>query len=474
MPYPASYPNWVFSLFSGLGFVLCCIPFPWHLEAWNTGTCLFMAWSGLSCLGLCINSIIWNGNAINWAPVWCDIFTRFMVGVNYAIPAASLCINRRLYHIASVRKVTISRAEKRRQIAVDLAIGLGIPILGMILQYIPQGHRFDIYEDFGCLTFTYGTWVAFVLVNTPPLILGLCSGAYAIMSIRAFHKSRSQSKEMLSGYSNLSSGRYLRLMALAATDVVGTVPLAIFVIVTNAQGVVPPWISWADTHSGFSRVDQFPAMLWRSSWRAETGLETTRWSCVACAFVFFAYFGFADEARKHYRSAVSSVAKRVGVSTGSFGNSSGIFSSAGMSKGGVGSHPGSMPGFGTDKVIRKDSFDGSFSDASSNLKEAGTFSVPPSPVVDQKGSSFTNIFASKKKFNEEVFKPSFQYDDLVLPDIGGTLDNGSKDDILTIPSTAPSSASSISIPEPAVTRPDTADVPVSVTADPHRNSHDMV
>lgn len=24
-------PNWVFSLFSFIGFVLCCIPFPWHL-----------------------------------------------------------------------------------------------------------------------------------------------------------------------------------------------------------------------------------------------------------------------------------------------------------------------------------------------------------------------------------------------------------------------------------------------------------
>jgi len=28
----ASYPNWVFTLFSGIGFLLCCIPFPWHLK----------------------------------------------------------------------------------------------------------------------------------------------------------------------------------------------------------------------------------------------------------------------------------------------------------------------------------------------------------------------------------------------------------------------------------------------------------
>lgn len=41
--------------------------------AWNTGTCLFMAWTGLACLNSFVNSIVWNGNVINWAPVWCDI-----------------------------------------------------------------------------------------------------------------------------------------------------------------------------------------------------------------------------------------------------------------------------------------------------------------------------------------------------------------------------------------------------------------
>ena len=60
--------------------------------------------------------------------------TRLFYGVTIGIPAASLCINRRLYSIASVRKVTISRADKRNQIAVDLAIGLGIPIIFIIFR----------------------------------------------------------------------------------------------------------------------------------------------------------------------------------------------------------------------------------------------------------------------------------------------------------------------------------------------------
>src|SRR6266436_7979360 len=42
-------------------------------SAWNTGTCLFMIWVGLGCLMQCINSIVWNKNIINRAPVYCDI-----------------------------------------------------------------------------------------------------------------------------------------------------------------------------------------------------------------------------------------------------------------------------------------------------------------------------------------------------------------------------------------------------------------
>jgi len=68
-----SYPNYVYSIFAFLGFILVLIPLPWHLEAWNVGTCLYMIWAGFACLNVFINSIVWNGNMINWAPGWCDL-----------------------------------------------------------------------------------------------------------------------------------------------------------------------------------------------------------------------------------------------------------------------------------------------------------------------------------------------------------------------------------------------------------------
>jgi pheromone a factor receptor len=52
--------------------------------------------------------------------------------LNVAIPAASLCINRRLYKIATVKAVMTTPSEKRRAVMIDLLIGVGIPILQMI------------------------------------------------------------------------------------------------------------------------------------------------------------------------------------------------------------------------------------------------------------------------------------------------------------------------------------------------------
>jgi pheromone a factor receptor len=110
-----------------------------------------MIWTGLGCLFQCINSIVWNKNIIDRAPIYCDICkffdalslersltlrrptaTRFQVALNVAIPACSLCINRRLYKIATAKAVVFSHTDRRRVIIHDLLIGVGLPILQII------------------------------------------------------------------------------------------------------------------------------------------------------------------------------------------------------------------------------------------------------------------------------------------------------------------------------------------------------
>lgn len=121
-----TYP--LFPICAFIGFTLVLTPLPWHLQAWNAGTCLYMIWTAIACINLGINAIVWHGNALNPAPVWCDICTlfqssvvslrltstlasRLIIASNVGIPAASLCINRRLYKIATSTSVSITRSQ---------------------------------------------------------------------------------------------------------------------------------------------------------------------------------------------------------------------------------------------------------------------------------------------------------------------------------------------------------------------------
>lgn len=134
-----------------------------------------MVWTAIGCLNLGVNAIVWNADAIDRAPIWCDICessfsvqrviithrhtaSHIIVAVAVAIPASSLCINRRLYKIACVRSVRISKAEvrrsyvavtlrayhviqKRRAVLVDLAIGLGIPVAQLLFGELFSAYR---------------------------------------------------------------------------------------------------------------------------------------------------------------------------------------------------------------------------------------------------------------------------------------------------------------------------------------------
>ncbi|KAF5378514.1 hypothetical protein D9615_007153 [Tricholomella constricta] len=76
-------------------------------------------------------------------------------------------------------------------------------------EYIPQGHRFDIFEDIGCYSSPYMTPAGIALVSIPPCCHRMC--------FCRLLKRQVQFKELLSSNSNLSTNRYLRLMMLAVS-----------------------------------------------------------------------------------------------------------------------------------------------------------------------------------------------------------------------------------------------------------------
>jgi len=132
------------------------------------------------------------------------------------------------------------------------------------------------------------------------------------MAIYAFYKRRRNYMQLIS---NANRDRYLRLMAISLIEILGTIPLGTYIIVFNAKLGVVPWKGWAAMHRHFSEVLQIPGFIWRNDPLASLGLELFRWELVACAFIFFALFGFAGDAREHYYRLYESLARRIGKST---------------------------------------------------------------------------------------------------------------------------------------------------------------
>lgn len=113
----------------------------------------------------------------------------------------------------------------------------------------------------------------------------------------------------------------MRLIALSSTQLLLNLPLSLYYLYVNAVvNPVSPWISWEDTHFNYSHVGQFPSVVWRADPILYVVIESSRWSVIPCAFVFFGFFGFAEEARRHYRLAYSFARSRLHL--GNFGTKS--------------------------------------------------------------------------------------------------------------------------------------------------------
>lgn len=126
---------------------------------------------------------------------------------------------------------------------------------------------------------------------------------------------RAQFAQYLAANSSLTANRYFRLMALAGIELLFNIPINAYGLYLNiTASPIYPWLGWADAHFDWYQIDQYPAVLWRSSTRTVVTFELSRWAVVFCGLLFFAFFGFADEARKQYRAAFQRIACLLGFS----------------------------------------------------------------------------------------------------------------------------------------------------------------
>lgn len=103
-----------------------------------------------------------------------------------------------------------------------------------------------------------------------------------------------------------SSKQYIRLAALAFISSIATTAFSIWIIVIDAQGAVP-WPGWTSVHSNWDEIDMVPYDLWSGF----VLTQAARWFIPLCAFVFFGFFGFANEVWAGYGRIFHSVSSKV-------------------------------------------------------------------------------------------------------------------------------------------------------------------
>ncbi|PBK68302.1 fungal pheromone STE3G-protein-coupled receptor [Armillaria solidipes] len=281
--------------------LLVLVPLPWHWRAGTIPTIAITFWLFLGNLINGVNAVVWSDNVRIVSPVWCDIATKLMIGMNISLPCSLLCLCMHLERVSSMRMVQTTVADKRRRQAWDSFLCFFVPVIYMALHYIVQGHRFDIIEHFGCRPAIYNSLASLFLIWIPPLLFSIGAGIFSAVALHHFFVRRiTFARHLQTKNSALTASHYFRLMSMSLVQIFwGVLVTGVNMWFTMKNGL-RPWTGWADIHVGFSRIGQFPQLLISpTTWSYTYGLW---WTIPISSILFFAFFSFGQEAMKQYHS----------------------------------------------------------------------------------------------------------------------------------------------------------------------------
>jgi pheromone a factor receptor len=195
-----------------------------------------------------------------------------------------------------------------------------------LIDYIVQGHRYNIVQYIGCQPTTYVSIPGIFIVWLPSLLLSLGTFVYAgaffyhpspapvsdtSIGIALYHFVQMRvvfSSVLQASNSPMSTNRYMRLIAMSATLMLWGTILTSFTLWANTVGGLRPWISWENVHSNWNRSD---AYTWMSmSPQSRTLMLLSWWAMPMSSVILFIFLGFGEDALREYRR-VGNVIKSV-------------------------------------------------------------------------------------------------------------------------------------------------------------------
>lgn len=108
---------------------------------------------------------------------------------------------------------------------------------------------------------------------------------------------------------SITPNRYLRLMALAITEIIWQIILTVLPMYDNIAPGLRPWTTWADVHSDWLRVDQYYLAEFLPAYKNQMFLFF--FAIPASSLLFFIFFGFGEQAVSDYRALFDWVRRKV-------------------------------------------------------------------------------------------------------------------------------------------------------------------
>ena len=178
-------PDYAFSVFSGLGIVLCAVPayFNWKIPGRPWATLILIAWIFTGNLLSFIDSIVWGSDDINnwWdGKGYCDIDSKIKASYNIGVPAAAIGICRFLADATNPNpsQKDLKHSRTKRNI-IDFVLGVVLPFANIGLRYIVQPYRYYILGVLGCTSSIDYTWPAILVYFLWSPILCFVAAVYA-------------------------------------------------------------------------------------------------------------------------------------------------------------------------------------------------------------------------------------------------------------------------------------------------------
>ncbi|KAF2157984.1 STE3-domain-containing protein [Myriangium duriaei CBS 260.36] len=287
------------------GIVVCLDvpPLVWHIKHRNFAPVVLIIYILLLNFENFVNAIIWSTDDIShWFPGvgLCDVEAKFIVASSTAVPAATLCILRKLANVMDTKNITISqtKAQKRRAFIIEILLCIGIPILSMIFHFIVQAVRYYIVGISGCTPALSQTWLAIITIVIPPLVITLGDVYYASLIAFRLRKYRSKFDALLSA-SSTSKARFFRLFLLALTFIVGIFPLQLWLLIMNWPSDIVPFV-WSEVHGSWWNT-------WIPLFPSDGAVAPDHWMQLASGFLVFIFLGLGQEAKEMYMSWATTI-----------------------------------------------------------------------------------------------------------------------------------------------------------------------